>query len=76
MDFNFFNSIFSANLLIKIITLIAILFYAIFTFVVFTQVKVMTQILHLPHINGILKIISLMNIILAISLFVFAIVIL
>lgn len=76
MDFNFLSSIFSANLLIKIITLIVIIFYAIFTFVVFTQVKVMTQIIHFPNIGGVLKIISLTNIILAISLFLFAIVIL
>ncbi len=80
MDFNFFSAgwrtIFPAVLLIKIITLIVIIFYAIFTFVVLTQVKVMAQILHLPIAGDILKAISLINIILAISLFVIAIVIL
>lgn len=76
MDFSFFNSIFSANLLIKIITLIAIIFYAIFTFVVFTQAKVMSEILHLPHGETTLKTISIIHIILAVSLFLIAIVIL
>ncbi len=73
MDFiNFFQPI----LLVKIITLILIFFYVVFTFVIFTQVKVMAQILHLPHAQGLLKMISIINIILAISLFIFAIVIL
>lgn len=76
MDLNFFNSIFAPTMLIKIITLIVIVFYVIFTFVVFTQVKVMTQILHLPHAQGVLKTISVINIILAVSLFIIAIVIL
>jgi len=73
LDFvNFLQPIFW----IKTITLIAIAFYVIFTFVVFTQVKVMAQILHLPHAQAVLKTISIINIILAISLFSIAIVIL
>lgn len=73
LDFiNFLQPIFW----IKIITLIVIGFYIIFTFVVFTQVKTMTQILHLPSAGGILKSISVISIFLAISLFLFAIVIL
>ncbi len=68
MDFNFFNS-FSAIFLIKIVTLIALGFYIVFAFVVFTQVKVMSQILHLPHAEAVLKIVSIINIFLAISLF-------
>lgn len=61
---------------IKIITLIVIVFYAIFTFIVFTQTKTMNQILHLPYAGGILKTISIIHILLAISLFILAIVIL
>ncbi len=76
MDFNFINFIFSANLLIKLITLVVIFFYTIFTFVVFTQVKVMTQILSLPYAESTLKIISIIHIALAISLFFTAVVIL
>jgi len=61
---------------IKAVTLIVIGFYAIFTFIVFTQVKTMTQILHLHYASGPLKMISKIQIILAISLFLLAIVIL
>ena len=76
MDFNFLNSIFSATLAIKIATLIAIAFYAVFSFVVFTQIKVMSEIIHIPYSSGIPRMISIIQIILAISLFIFAIVIL
>ena len=75
MDFNFISFLHPA-FWIKAITLIAIGFYIIFTFVVFTQVKVMAQILSLPHAGTVLKTISIIHIILAISLFVMAIVIL
>jgi hypothetical protein len=61
---------------IKAFILIVIGFYAIFTFIVFTQVKTMTQILHLYHASGPLRMIAKIQIILAISLFLFAIVIL
>lgn len=76
MDLSFLNSIFSVNLLIKIITLIVIAFYVIFTIVVLFQIKAMAKILHLPHAELILETIFLINIILAISLFLLAIVIL
>lgn len=75
MDFNFFN-IFSAIVLIKSIILIAIGFYIVFTFVVFTQVRIMGEILVLPTAKAILKIISIIHIALAISLFLIAFVIL
>jgi len=61
---------------IKIITLIVIGFYAVFTLVVFTQVKTMEQIIHLSHARGLLKTISIIHILLAISLFLLALVIL
>lgn len=75
MDFNFISFV-NPFLWIKIITLIVIGFYVIFTFVVFVQVRIMAQILHLPHAQGVLKMISITHIILAISLFLFAVVIL
>jgi hypothetical protein len=65
-----------ATFWIKTVTLILIGFYIIFTFVVFTQVKTMTKILHLPHATFVLKLISEIHIFLAISLFLLAIVIL
>jgi hypothetical protein len=61
---------------IKVIALVVIGFYVIFTFVVFAQIRAMSKILRLPRPNGILKMISKINIFLAISLFLFAIVIL
>lgn len=75
MDLDFIN-LFQPLFWIKIIILIVIGFYAVFTFVVFAQVKVMAQILHLPDTSSILKVISVIHIILAISLFLFAVVIL
>ena len=72
MDYSFFQPI----LLIKIATLIAIAFYAIFGFVVLTQVKAMGDIISFPHAADIFKTISIVNILLAISLFLLAIVIL
>lgn len=68
MDLNFIN-FFQPVFWIKIITLIAIAFYVVFTFVVFTQVKVMAQILSLPQATIIVKAIAIAHIILAISLF-------
>lgn len=75
MNLDFVN-FFHPGLWIKIITLIVIGFYVVFTFVVYTQVKTMAQILHLPHAKTILKAISVIQIIFAISLFLMAIVIL
>ena len=75
MNLDFVN-FFQPFVFIKIITLIMVGFYVIFTFVVFTQVKTMAQILHLPHAQGMLKTVSIIHIILAISLFALAVVIL
>ena len=61
---------------IKAIALIAIGSYVIFTFVVFTQAKTMAQILCLPSSKTVLKTISLVHVLLAVSLFLLAIVIL
>lgn len=75
MDFNFIDLL-NLSMWIKIVTLIVIGFYLIFTFVVLTQVRVMGEILHLSHGSTALKIISIINIALSISLFIVAIVIL
>ena len=72
MNFSFFQPIF----LTKIITLIVIAFYIIFTFVVLSQIKAMGEIIGIPHASALFKTISVINVILAISLFLLAIVIL
>lgn len=75
MDSNF-GGFFQPILLVKIVTLLIIGFYIIFSFVVFTQVKAMSQILSLPHASFLLKLIAIINIVLALSLFLGAFVIL
>jgi len=61
---------------IKAIILILIGSYIIFSFVILSQVNTMTQILHLPHTNRLFRTISKLLALFAISLFLFAIVIL
>ena len=75
MDFNL-EGFFQPVLLVKIVTLLMIGFYVIFSFVVFTQVKAMGQILSLPNAAFLFKLIAIINIILALSLFLGAFVIL
>jgi len=75
MDSNFINT-FNPVFLIKIITLVVIGFYAVFSFVIYTQVKKMTRILCLHGTDGIIKSLSVIHIILALSLFLLALVIL
>jgi len=75
MDLNFIN-IFQPTFWIKILSLATIGFYIVFTFVVYTQVKKMTQVLLMPNASEVIKAISVIHIILAVSLFLFAVVIL
>lgn len=75
MEIDFLN-FFNAVPFIKIITLIIIAFYAIFTFVILTQVRVMNQIVFLPAAAMILQTIAIINLLIAISLFLAALVIL
>lgn len=64
------------DLLIKIATLVFLAFYIIFTIVVLTQVRVMNNILKQSFASTILATIALGNLILALSLFLIALVIL
>jgi hypothetical protein len=75
MDFNIFNSI-DTGFWIKIGVLGAILFYAVFAFILFTQVRTMSQILHLSHGSSTLTTIAIINIVVSISLFLLTIAIL
>ena len=63
-------------LFIKIATLVTLALYIIFTFIIFTQVRIMNRILELTFASRILMLATLVNIILAISLFLAAFVIL
>lgn len=62
--------------LFKIALIVIIAIFIIFTIVIFTQVSVMNKIITHTTASGILKLIAILNIILAISLFVIALVIL
>jgi hypothetical protein len=62
--------------LIKIITLIFLAIYIIFTFVILTQVRVMNRILNETFASNLLMIISVINILLPLSLFLIALAIL
>jgi hypothetical protein len=72
MSFIFFQPIF----LIKIVTLIILVFYIVFTFIIFAQIKAMNRIICLPNASAIFKVINFVNFIFAVSLFLFAVVIL
>lgn len=64
------------DLLIKIATLIFIAFYIVFAIVVVTQVRLMNNILNQSFASTMLATIALGNLILALSLFLIALVIL
>jgi hypothetical protein len=72
MDFSFLQPI----LLIKIVTLIILLFYIFFTFIIYAQIQAMGRIIGIPHASAIFKGVIFINFILAVSLFILAIVIL
>lgn len=78
MDFNFLNlgNFFQPILFVKIVTLLIIGSYIIFSLVVLTQVKAMSQVLVVPHASTIFKTIAIINIIAAVMLFLGAFVIL
>jgi len=79
MKVNFLNisKLFQSPLfLLKIAFLVIIALFIIFTIVVLTQVNVMNRVINHTTASTILKIIAILNIIFAISLFVTAIVIL
>jgi uncharacterized membrane protein (DUF485 family) len=64
------------NLLIKIVTLVFLALYIIFSVIVLTQVRLMNDILKQSFTSAILAAIALANLILSISLFLIALVIL
>ncbi|RJQ38409.1 hypothetical protein C4559_01285 [Candidatus Microgenomates bacterium] len=70
------NQIFQPLFAVKIVLIIAAFVFLIFTFVVFNQIRVMNDILSEEHSSLVLKIIGILNIFLAFSLFIFVLVIL
>ena len=67
---------FNIDLALKIVFLLIVMMYGVFTFVVFNQIRAMNSIVYVPHSSRILSIISIVNLIFAVSLFLTALVIL
>ncbi|MDP2649658.1 MAG: hypothetical protein Q8P10_02325 [bacterium] len=75
LDFSVFNGgLLQTAFLTKIALLILVFLFFIFTFVVFTQVNGMNKIITKIEFSGILKILAILNIIAALSLFLFILV--
>lgn len=72
---NFLN-ILNIDLIIKIIFLLVIIMYGVFAFVVFNQIRAMNTIVFVPNSSRILSVLSIINLVFAISLFLTALVIL
>lgn len=75
MDNNLINT-FNPVFLIKLLTLAVIGFYVVFAFVVYVQAKKMTKTLYLHKAEGVIKSLSVIHIIITVSLFFLALVIL
>lgn len=60
----------------KYLALAILALYIVFAFVIFNQVKVMNKVISTPPVSIILAVVSFLNLIIAISLFLFALVIL
>lgn len=66
----------TALIFLKIVFLVVFLLYAIFTLVVFNQVRTMNRVVTELHSSTILAIVAFLNVVVALSLFVYALVIL
>lgn len=72
----FFNQLFTSLPLLKVSFLVGDAFYIIFALVILNQVISMTNIVSDIHSSAVLKIIAIINLIFALSLFLIALVIL
>lgn len=70
------NQIFQPLFAVKVVLIIAAFVFLIFTFVIFNQIRVMNEIVNEKNSSSALKIIGILNIFLAFSLFIFVLVIL
>lgn len=75
-DFSFFNQIIASFILLKIGFLLVNGLYIIFAFVIYNQIGSMGKIITEIHASAVIKILSIINITLAASLFLTALVIL
>lgn len=75
-DLSSILNLFQSFFLLKIAFLVVIFLYVIFTFIVLNQVIVMNRAVSQKTISGLLTIIAVIHILLALSLFAFAIAIL
>ena len=75
-NFNILNLFLNINIWVKIIILLLISMYTIFSFVIINQVRAMNKIIYVPSSSQILLVTSAIHLILSISLFLTALVIL
>lgn len=75
-DISAVSLIFQPLFLLKILFLIFIFFYVIFTFIILNQVQGMNKIITNISFSTVIKIIALLNLIIAFSLFLYVLVIL
>lgn len=74
--FAFFSQFTSPLFFLKVVFLIVFFLYGILTLVIFNQVKVMGRVAREVHSSAIIEAIALFNLLAAISLFLYALVIL
>ena len=75
-SFNILNLFLNINIWVKIIILLLISMYTIFSFVIINQVRAMNKIIYIPSSSQILFTTSVIHSILSVSLFLAAVVIL
>lgn len=75
-EFTLFSQFTEALFLLKAVFLIILFLFALFSFVVLNQTNVMNKIITEAHFSPILKIIAILNLVVVISLFLTAVVIL
>ena len=75
-NFNFLTQFINIPFLLKAVALLLIFMYAIFAFVIVNQARTMNKIIYIPSSSRILIVISIIHLLLSISLFLTAVVIL
>ena len=75
-NFNFLTQFINIPFLLKAVALLLIFMYAIFAFVIVNQARTMNKIIYIPSSSRILIVISVIHLLLSISLFLTAVVIL
>lgn len=76
MSLDFFSQFGDPLFLVKIIFLVFLLFYAVFSLVIFNQAVVMERIVRQASSSSVIKLFAVLNILLAFSLFLISLAIL